>query len=106
MRSQVTRSEAEILLLEEKIAKAEAVLGNPDSYWEAMSASNLYKEYELMKGLLKREMDKWEELTAGWNTMTRGSGDQTTPVLSPLFRAFLNPHAVQMRTAPALRSFL
>jgi ATP-binding cassette subfamily F protein 3 len=79
VRNLVARSEAEIALLEEKIANAEAVLGNPESYWEAMSGSNLYKDYESMKSHLKKEMDKWEELNSRLDAMTPGSGDQTTP---------------------------
>ena len=62
VKTQITRCESEIERLESQIKIREDMLGEPEKYQEEIRDGGLYKEYELLKISLEREMKRWEEL--------------------------------------------
>ncbi|MCK9423569.1 MAG: ABC-F family ATP-binding cassette domain-containing protein [Bacteroidales bacterium] len=62
VKNSITKSESEIDRIETGIKEMEVRLGNPEKYQKQIQDGTLYKEYELLKEGLSREMKRWEEL--------------------------------------------
>jgi ATP-binding cassette, subfamily F, member 3 len=64
LQNQISRSESGIERLEAEIKTTEEILVQPEKFKDKVLGPQFYKEYERLKELLGREMEKWETLHA------------------------------------------
>lgn len=62
IQNMIARSEGEIGRLEEEIKKTEEMLVQPEKFKDKVLGNQLYSEYEKWKGLLDKELKRWEGL--------------------------------------------
>ena len=58
----IKKSEEQIEVLEKGIKEMDVILMNPDSFKQAMSSADIFRDYDEAKRKLDAEMSRWEKL--------------------------------------------
>jgi ATP-binding cassette subfamily F protein 3 len=64
LKTQISKCESEIERIEASMKTSETKLGMPEKYQDQIRDGSLYREYEVLKSELEKEMQNWETLHA------------------------------------------